>query len=75
MQPQVNIEYARTMNKVVFDQGVQAARAEQEDGGSGVSTGGRMGMGSSAALIPIDEDFPREPPRPVPDRVSSGAVL
>lgn len=75
MQPQVNIEYARTMNKVVFDQAVQAARAEREDGVSSISGGGRGGLGSGAALIPIDEDFPREPPRAVPDRVSARSAV
>ncbi|KAG2439747.1 hypothetical protein HYH02_010624 [Chlamydomonas schloesseri] len=83
---EVNIEYARTMNKVVFDAALAAARAEreaeaeaEESGGSvrpstngGVAAAvmhvGKPPAAPGAPLIPISEDFPRDPPRPVPER-------
>ncbi|GLC56009.1 hypothetical protein PLESTB_001054700 [Pleodorina starrii] len=67
---EVNIEYARTMNKVVFDTALAAARAER-DAAAVVAATGQAPRAPSAAvapLIPIAEDFPRDPPRPVPDK-------
>ncbi|GLI62391.1 hypothetical protein VaNZ11_005010 [Volvox africanus] len=61
---EVNIEYARTMNKVVFDTSLQTARAERE----AAAAGGRALSAAAAPLIPISEDFPRDYPRPVPDK-------
>jgi dynein heavy chain len=47
---EINIEYARTMNKVVFDKAVVQAAA---------------GEGAELTLPLSDLDFPKEPPRPV----------
>ncbi|EFJ44217.1 dynein heavy chain 2, partial [Volvox carteri f. nagariensis] len=61
---EVNIEYARTMNKVVFDTALQGARAEKE----AAAASGRAASAATAPLIPVNEDFPRDPPRLVPDK-------
>ncbi|KXZ54227.1 hypothetical protein GPECTOR_5g319 [Gonium pectorale] len=67
---EVNIEYARTMNKVVFDAALQAARAEREALGThgAIMSPGHGHNATAAPLIPIDEDFPRDPPRPIPEK-------
>lgn len=66
-RPQVNIEYARTLNKVVFDAGLQMGRTEKDT----LLSNGRAPSAAVAPLIPINEDFPRDPPRPVPDKVGN----
>jgi hypothetical protein len=83
--PQVNIDYARTMNKVVFDTALEAGRAERaagpEEGAEGGTparpAAGALPLGSrvtagggGAALIPLAEYFPIDTQRAVPDKVS-----
>ncbi|KAG2485619.1 hypothetical protein HYH03_015682 [Edaphochlamys debaryana] len=70
---EVNIEYARTMNKVVLDTALAAAAAEREAAEFGMTAAQAAGakppgMAGGAPLIPITEEFPKEPPRPVPEK-------
>jgi hypothetical protein len=46
---QVNLDYARAMNKIIFDESVRK-RPRSHD----------------AMFMPTDEEFPIDPPRPVP---------
>jgi hypothetical protein len=43
---QVNIDYARTMNKLSLDEAIR-----------------RGNLGSTAPLVPLTENFPRDPPK------------
>ena len=47
---EVNVDYARTMNKIVFDEAIKRKSFPPE------------------MLVQVDEDFPEEPGRPVPER-------
>lgn len=48
---EVNLEFARSMNKIIFDESVK-----------------RGSSGCAAAILPMSEEFPKDPPRRVPDK-------